>query len=109
MLGNAGIKANAARGISSAVASAAALPFPMNMAAMSMAYGASSGLFAASLAFAQGNNPELIAPANKMMKYIKAAVNESGGVGSGIVEFTIKGDTLVGVLQKTNRKQKNYR
>ncbi len=136
LLGNAGIKANAARGISSAVASAAALPFPMNLAAMSMAYGASSGLFAASLGFAQAlsvpafadggvitgptlglvgeypgarNNPELIAPANKMMKYIKQAVNESGGGVGGTVEFKIKGDQLVGVLNKSNRKSNSYR
>lgn len=134
IMGNAALKANAARGISAAVASAAILPFPANIGAMEMAYGFSSGLFLATQglaqslsipAFADGatvfgstyalvgeypgaqNNPELIAPANKMMGYIKQAIGESGG-GVGEVEFVIHGDVIRGVLKKSERKSRGY-
>lgn len=45
------------------------------------------------------NNPEVIAPLDKLRNIIKS---DSGGVGE--VEFKIKGEYLVGIVNKTNRK-----
>jgi hypothetical protein len=130
MLGNAGLKANAARGISAAVASAAVLPFPMNIGAMELAYGLSSGLFLSAQGLAQSlaipmladggvasgptlalvgeypgakGNPELIAPANKMMGYIEQAVGNAGGAG-GNFTFKFENGALVAYLNNQNRK-----
>ena len=129
ILGATAMGANAEMGISAAIASAASLPFPGNLIAMGAAFGVSTGLFtsakgvAESLAtpFASGgivsgptyaltgeypgaqNNPEVIAPLDKLKKMIQPA----GGVG-GVVSFEIHGDVIRGVLNRGNRKLRGF-
>lgn len=61
-----------------------------------LAYGPTMGLFG-EYSGAQ-NNPEVVAPLNKLRQLIQP----SGGIG-GIVEFKIDGRTLRGVLNKVDR------
>ena len=53
------------------------------------------------------NNPEVIAPLNKLKSMIEPAQSDSGM--SGEVRFVIKGETLEGILSKMNRKRKRTR
>lgn len=129
------LSANATKGISAAIASAAMLPFPANIPAMATAQGVATAQFASvpgiangigAMAFKDGgvvsgatlsltgeyagarNNPELIAPANKMMKYIRKAVNESGGGNDQTIivggELRMDGDELIAYIRKEGRK-----
>lgn len=53
------------------------------------------------------NNPEVIAPLNKLKSMIEPAQSDSGM--SGEVRFVIKGETLEGILSKMNRKRNRTR
>ena len=121
------VAVNVAEGTSSAVKGAAALPFPASLIAMGVAAAGALAIFGGLPKFADGgvisgptlglmgeypgahSNPELIAPANTMMGFIRKAVGEAGGGFGGEVEFKIKGDVLVGVLNQANRKRGSFR
>lgn len=136
ILGQVSMGANASRGISAAIASAAMLPFPYNMGAMGVALNTSTGMFVAAKGVAAGlaatpfadggvvtgptlglvgeypgaaNNPELIAPADKMMGYIRKAVGEAGGGVGGTVKIVFANGSLEGYMDHQNRKQRNFR
>ena len=103
--------------IASGTASGAALPFPANIAAIASIIATVSGVFASLPKFANGgiisgptvglmgeyagasNNPEVVAPLDKLRGMLQPANNFSGGV----VKFKIDGRTLVGVLEKENK------
>lgn len=53
------------------------------------------------------NNPEVIAPLNKLKSMIEPAQSDSGM--SAEVRFVIKGETLEGILSKMNRKRNRTR
>lgn len=53
------------------------------------------------------NNPEVIAPLNKLKSMIEPAQSDPGM--SGEVRFVIKGETLEGILSKMNRKRNRTR
>lgn len=108
-----------------AVSEQAKLPFPLNLIAIGATV---AGIAAAVMAipkpkaFANGgivygntfaqvgeypgaaNNPEVIAPLSKLRSLLEPA---SGGFG-GTVEFVIKGNRLVGVLNKESNKGKYF-
>ena len=96
-------------------ASGAALPFPANIAAIAAGIATVVAAFAKMPKFADGgiisgptiglmgeysgasNNPEVVAPLNRLKSLIG-----DGGTGGGRVEFDIKGRKLVGVLAREN-------
>jgi hypothetical protein len=68
-----------------------------------IAYGPTLGIFGEYAGAA--NNPEVVAPLNKLKQLI-----EPQGIGAGgVVRFRIEGRTLVGVLQKENRMRNRTR
>ncbi len=79
--------------VASVLAALANLP---KFASGAIAYGPTMGLFG-EYSGAQ-NNPEVVAPLNKLRQLIQPA----GGMG-GIVEFRIDGRMLRGVLNKVDR------
>ena len=103
--------------IASGTASGAALPFPANIAAIASIIATVSGVFASLPKFANGgiisgptvglmgeyagasNNPEVVAPLDKLRGMLQPTNDFSGGV----VKFKIDGRTLVGVLEKENK------
>ena len=109
----------------SAVASAASLPYPANIAAMPTASAAAVVALAPGLTpFADGgivsgptralvgeyagakNNPEVIAPLNKLKTLLDDGSSKQGG---GEVSFRVEGQALVGVLNNFNRKTSKYK
>lgn len=120
-------KTSAAAGIASAVQSAAALPFPANMAAMPIAGTTASGIFAgipalvasipmlaeggvatkATLAMiGEGSESEAVLPLSKLNSMLDTARSQGTG---GQVEFRIEGSTLVGALNNYNKRTKKLK
>ncbi len=107
-----GIKESEA--IASGTASGAGLPFPANIAAIASIIATVSGVFASLPKFANGgiisgptvglmgeyagasNNPEVVAPLDKLRSLIAPSDNHIGGN----VKFRIEGRSLVGVLER---------
>ena len=77
--------------IASVVAAIAAIP---KFANGGIAYGPTLGLFGEYAG--ASNNPEVVAPLNKLRNLIQPGE----GINSGTVKFKIEGRTLVGVLEK---------
>ncbi|MBL4828375.1 MAG: hypothetical protein JKY55_00545 [Aliivibrio sp.] len=129
ILGAVAMGANAELGISAAIASAAALPFPGNLIAMGTAFGVSTGLFTAAKGVSAGlatpfaggaivsgptlglvgeypgaqNNPEVIAPLDKLKKLIPP--NEGAG-GTVLIKFA--NGSLEGYLQHRQNIRRTY-
>lgn len=88
--------------VASVIATLASLPKPKPMASGGIVYG---NMFAQVGEYAgAANNPEVVAPLNKLRSLLQPA---SGGFG-GQVEFVIKGNRLVGVLNKESNKGKYF-
>lgn len=103
--------------MANAAGSASALPFPANIAAMASAITSVIGVFASIPKFANGgiaygptvglfgeysgasNNPEVVAPLDKL----RTIIGDTGQGGGGNVQFRIEGRDLVGVLSKENK------
>lgn len=80
--------------IAGVLASFAAIP---KFADGGIAYGPTLGLFGEYAG--ASNNPEVVAPLDKL----RSLINPAGGVMAGRVEFVIDGRRLVGVLNNVNR------
>ena len=80
--------------IAGVLASFAAIP---KFADGGIAYGPTLGLFGEYAG--ASNNPEVVAPLDKL----RSLINPAGGVMAGRVEFAIDGRRLVGVLNNVNR------
>ena len=98
------------------IASASKLPFPANIAAIATVVATIASAFANLPKFANGciaygptlglfgeyagasNNPEVVAPLNRL----KSLIGDTGGSTGGHVKFKIEGRDLVGVLQREN-------
>lgn len=105
-------------------ASASSLPFPYNLAAIASSVATVAGIFASiksqikATPFANGglvsgptyaligegagtskNNPEVVAPLNKL----RGMIADTNGGGFGKAEFKIEGRTLVAIMEKENR------
>ena len=80
--------------IAGVLASFAAIP---KFADGGIAYGPTLGLFGEYTG--ASNNPEVVAPLDKL----RSLINPAGGVMAGRVEFVIDGRRLVGVLNNVNR------
>ena len=109
------VMANKAQATSGAISSAMQLPPPFNYIMLAANLAAVVAAFAQIPAFAEGgiafgptlgvfgeysgakSNPEVVAPLDRLRSML------DGGAG-GDVEFRISGDSLVGVLNKRNRK-----
>ena len=114
---------DAGTAITASVAASSGIPFPYNLVAMGVSVAATLAALATSVpAFADGgvvsgptmalvgeyagasNNPEVIAPLNKLKNLIEPRTAQEG-----TVTFRIEGRTLVGVLQKENNRSKRLR
>lgn len=98
------------------VASASKLPFPANIAAIATVVATIASVFANLPKFANGciaygptlglfgeyagasNNPEVVAPLNRL----KSLLGDTAGGTGGHVKFRIEGRDLVGVMQREN-------
>ena len=112
------IPAQEASSIAGATSSSASLPFPANIAAIGASIAAVIAAFAKMPAFAEGgiitgptiglmgeyagamNNPEVVAPLNKL----RGIIEESNGL-NGTVKFKMVGRALEGVLIKEERRR----
>lgn len=112
---------NQAYSFSEAIKGAAGIPFPASIAAIAANVAAVAAAFAAIPKFADGgiaygptlgifgeyagasNNPEVVAPLNKLRELIAPAQSPVGG---GRVEFVIRRGQLVGILNMANRLNK---
>lgn len=102
------------------VASASKLPFPANIAAIATVVATIASVFASLPKFANGaiaygptlglfgeyagasNNPEVVAPLNRL----KSLLGPTDNVMNGNVRFEIEGRKLVGVIQRENNLSK---
>ena len=109
-----------------AVDAGAKVPFPGNLPAIALGIGAVSSAFSGISAFADGgivsgetlalvgeyrgasNNPEVIAPLNKLKSMIADTTGNGGGIG-GDVEFILRGENLYGSIKNHERKKNNRR
>ena len=114
------IGGNIAQAFSGAAAQSQTVPFPFNLVALAASMAAVGAAVASIPKFADGgiaygptlgifgeysgasNNPEVVAPLDKL----KSIIGLDGGSGGGKVEFVIEGRTLKGILNKTERFQK---
>lgn len=114
------IGGNIAQAFSGAAAQSQTVPFPYNLIALAASMAAVGAAVASIPKFADGgiaygptlgifgeyagasNNPEVVAPLDKL----KSIIGLEGGTGGGKVEFVIDGRVLKGILQKTERIQK---
>lgn len=111
------IGGNIAQAFSGAAAQSQTVPFPFNLIALSASMAAVAAAVASIPKFADGgiaygptlgifgeyagasNNPEVVAPLNKL----KSIIGLDDTAGTGKVEFVIEGRTLRGILKKTER------
>ena len=85
--------------VASVIAAMASIP---KFADGGIAFGPTLGLFGEYAG--ASNNPEVVAPLDKL----RTLLNLSGESGGGVVKFKIDGRTLVGVLEKeTNYRKRN--
>ena len=114
------IGGNIAQAFSGAAAQSQTVPFPFNLVALAASMAAVGAAVASIPKFANGgiaygptlgifgeyagasNNPEVVAPLDKL----KSIIGLDSGSGGGKVEFVIDGRVLKGILQKTERIQK---
>lgn len=114
------IGGNIAQAFSGAAAQSQTVPFPYNLIALAASMAAVGAAVASIPKFADGgiaygptlgifgeyagasNNPEVVAPLDKL----KSIIGLEGGTGGGKVEFVIDGRVLKGILRKTERIQK---
>lgn len=114
------IGGNIAQAFSGAAAQSQTVPFPLNLIALAASMAAVGAAVASIPKYADGgiaygptlgifgeyagasNNPEVVAPLDKL----KSIIGLDGGTGGGKVEFVIDGRVLKGILQKTERIQK---
>lgn len=85
--------------VASVIAAMASVP---KFADGGIAYGPTLGLFG-EYSGAQ-NNPEVVAPLDKLQSMLQPS-----GLGSGVVRFRIEGRTLVGIIEKENKYNKRTR
>lgn len=113
------IGGNIAQAFSGAAAQSQTVPFPFNLIALAASMAAVGAAVASIPKFANGgiaygptlgifgeyagasNNPEVVAPLDKL----KSIIGIDGGTGGGKVEFVIDGRVLKGILHKTERIQ----
>lgn len=114
------IGGNIAQAFSGAAAQSQTVPFPFNLVALAASMAAVGAAVASIPKFADGgiaygptlgifgeyagasNNPEVVAPLDKL----KSIIGLDSGSGGGKVEFVIDGRVLKGILHKTERIQK---
>ena len=114
------IGGNIAQAFSGAAAQSQTVPFPFNLVALAASMAAVGAAVASIPKFANGgiaygptlgifgeyagasNNPEVVAPLDKL----KSIIGLDSGSGGGKVEFVIDGRVLKGILHKTERIQK---
>ena len=108
--------------LAAGVAQQAGLPFPYNIAAAAATVGGIVSIISTIPRFETGgivggssfygdnvlarvNSGEMILNKGQQSNLFSMLNNGSSGLGGGNVEFTIKGDKLVGVLNNYNRKR----